>query len=394
MNIHEYQAKKILAQFDINLLDGFVANNIEEIEKKFSMLDSKVYVVKSQIHAGGRGKGIFKNDSKLNGVKIAKNKAEVVDYAKKMLGNTLITHQTGEEGKTVNSIYIEAGCEIEKELYLSFVVNRATTSISIMASREGGMDIEEVASKNEDSIVVEHINAITGITDFNCRNICFALNIEKECFGQLADMIKKLYKAFISMDLAMLEINPLVITKDKQVVPLDCKMSFDDNALFRHNDVMALRDASEEDASEMEASDSELNYIKLDGNIGCLVNGAGLAMATMDIIKLYGQSPANFLDIGGSADKERVAKAIKIILKDTNVKGILINIFGGIMRCDIVAQGIVEAAQDMNINIPIVVRLEGTNVNEGKSIIEKSNLSVMSASNLADAAEKIANIIK
>lgn len=396
MNIHEYQAKEILRNFGVELLQGGVAFNVQEARKVAENLKGPVFVVKSQIHAGGRGKGTFKEEKagKGGGVRIVKDINDVAEQAKQMLNATLVTHQSGLEGKQVKRIYIEEGCSIQRELYLSLLVDRATSRILIMASTEGGMDIEKVAHDTPEKIITHTIHPSSGVSDFHGRKIGFALGLQGDEMKSFLRLFPKLYRAFVSTDASMLEINPLVITDKGAVIPLDAKMNFDDNALFRHGDIRDMRDENEEDPMELEAHKHELNYVKLDGKIGCLVNGAGLAMATMDIIKYYGSSPANFLDVGGGATKERVTKAFKIILSDPNVKAILVNIFGGIMRCDIIAEGIIAAAKDLKITIPLVVRLEGTNVELGKEILKKSNLEIISGENLADAAQKAVNAIK
>ncbi|MCA1939564.1 MAG: ADP-forming succinate--CoA ligase subunit beta [Caenispirillum bisanense] len=396
MNIHEYQAKQILAKYGVPILEGGVAYTADEAATVAKQLPGPVYVVKSQIHAGGRGKGKFKEAEAgdKGGVRVVKSPAEVAENAKQMIGKTLVTHQTGPAGKEVKRVYIEAGCDIKRELYLAMLVDRATSRISIMASTEGGMDIEEVAAHTPEKIVVQTIDPASGISGFHCRNIAFKLKLEGKQVGAFTKLLTALYTCFTETDASMLEINPLVVTGDGAVIPLDCKMNFDPNALYRHKDIEEMRDESEEDPSEIEASKHSLNYIKLDGSIGCMVNGAGLAMATMDIIKLYGGSPANFLDVGGGATKERVTAAFKIILSDPNVEGILVNIFGGIMRCDVIAEGVVAAAREVSLNVPLVVRLEGTNVELGKKIMAESGLPIIAADNLADAAEKVVKAVK
>jgi len=396
MNIHEYQAKELLKKFGVPVLRGGVAYTADEAQQVAKELGGPVYVVKSQIHAGGRGKGTFKEPEAgdKGGVRVVKSVDEVRENTMQMIGKTLVTHQTGPEGKEVKRVYIEDGCDIQRELYLSMLVDRATSRVSIMASTEGGMDIEEVAASTPEKIIVQDIDPATGISGFHCRKIAFALKLEGKQVGAFVKMLTALYNAFVSLDVALLEINPLVVTGEGEVIPLDCKMSFDDNALFRHKDIEELRDEDEEDPSEIEAARHSLNYIKLDGSIGCMVNGAGLAMATMDIIKLYGGEPANFLDVGGGATKERVTTAFKIILSDPNVEGILVNIFGGIMRCDVIAEGVVAAAREVSLNVPLVVRLEGTNVELGKKIMNESGLPIIAADNLADAAEKVVKAVK
>lgn len=386
MNIHEYQAKELLRARGITVPKGGVAYTAEEAVKVAEGLDSDVYVVKAQIHAGGRGKG--------GGVKVVKTLDDVRSEAEKMIGMQLVTHQTGPEGKEVMRVYIEEGCNIARELYLGLLVDRATSRITIMASTEGGMDIEEVAEKTPEKILKIAVDPATGIQPFHGRKLAFGLGLSGEQVKQAQKLVMALYNAFVEMDASILEINPLVVTKENAVIPLDCKLNFDDNALFRHKDIEALRDESEEDPAERKAKDLELSYVKLAGNIGCLVNGAGLAMSTMDIIKLYGGEPANFLDVGGGADKERVTEAFKLILSDPNVEGILVNIFGGIMRCDIIADGIVAATREMGLTMPLVVRLEGTNVDKGKEILRKSGLNIITADNLADAAQKVVHAVR
>ncbi|MBK1666028.1 succinate--CoA ligase subunit beta [Rhodospirillum rubrum] len=396
MNIHEYQAKQVLAKYGVPVLKGGVAYTAEEAEKVALDLAGPVYVVKSQIHAGGRGKGHFKEPSAgdKGGVRVVKSTDEVFSNAKQMLGATLVTHQSGAEGKEVKRVYIEDGCDIKRELYLSLLVDRATSAVTVMASTEGGMDIEEVANHSPEKIFFQGIDQATGISGFHCRNVAFSLGLEGKQVGAFTKLLSALYKCFTETDCSMLEINPLVVAGDGQVIPLDCKMNFDSNALYRHPDIVEYRDEDEEDPMELEASKHDLNYIKLDGSIGCMVNGAGLAMATMDIIKLKGGAPANFLDVGGGATRERVTAAFKIILSDPNVDGILVNIFGGIMRCDVIAEGVIAAAREVSLNVPLVVRLEGTNVELGKKIMAESGLPIISADNLADAAEKVVKAVK
>lgn len=395
MNIHEYQAKQLLAKFGVAVPRGGVAYTPEEAEKVANELGGPVWVVKSQIHAGGRGAGRFKgNENGAGGVRVVKSVADVKSNAGEMIGATLVTKQTGPEGKEVSRVYIEEGCDIKRELYLSLLVDRDTSRVTVMASTEGGMEIEEVAEATPEKIITIAIDPVTGLQGFHARRIAFALGLEGDQVKSAVKFLSAMYKAFTDLDAAMVEINPLVITGSGDVIALDAKMGFDDNALFRHKDVAELRDESEEDASELEAAKYELNYVKLDGSIGCMVNGAGLAMATMDIIKLYGSEPANFLDVGGSATKERVTAAFKIILSDPNVEGILVNIFGGIMRCDVIAEGVVAAAKEVSLHVPLVVRLEGTNVDLGKQILADSGLPITSADNLADAAEKIVTAVK
>jgi succinyl-CoA synthetase beta subunit len=386
MNIHEYQAKAVLAKYGVAVPRGHAAFTPEEAVQKAKDLGGPVWVVKAQIHAGGRGKA--------GGVKVVKSVEDVEKEAKRLLGSTLVTHQTGPEGKQVNRLYVEEGSSIERELYLSVLVDRATSRISFIASTEGGMDIEEVAAKTPEKILSFSVDPASGISGFHGRKVAFALGLEGDLNKQGVALIEKLYKAFVAEDMSMLEINPLVVTGEGKLVCLDAKVNFDSNALYRHKDIVELRDLTEEDPSEVEASKYDLNYIKLDGKIGCMVNGAGLAMATMDIIKLYGSEPANFLDVGGGATKEKVTAAFKIILSDPSVEGILVNIFGGIMRCDIIAEGVVAAAKEVSLSVPLVVRLEGTNVELGKKIMAESGLPIISADNLADAAEKIVKAVK
>jgi|TARA_B100001250_G_C19815132_1_gene797893 succinyl-CoA synthetase beta subunit len=385
MNIHEYQAKEILKNFGVPIANGEIVLSKENIREIASKVSDKLWVVKAQIHAGGRGKG--------GGVKIAKSLDEVEALFDEMMGMQLITHQTGPEGKKVRKLYIEEGSSIADELYLSILVDRQTSKVSFIVSTEGGVNIEEVAEKTPDKITTVPIDPGTGVTDEDINTLSQALKLNENLKDQAFDLFKNLYKAFTETDMSLLEINPLVYTNDNNIICLDAKVNFDDNALFRHPDLKELIDPFEEDESELKASELGFSYIKLDGNIGCLVNGAGLAMATMDIIKLYGAEPANFLDVGGSATKDLVTEAFKIILSDKNVEGILVNIFGGIMRCDVVAEGIIGAAKEVNISVPLVVRLEGTNVDLGKKIIEDSDLSIISASDLDDAAKKITEAI-
>ena len=396
MNIHEYQAKALLNEFGVPISKGVPVLRPEEAEAAARQLPGPIWVVKSQIHAGGRGKGKFKEASAgdKGGVRIAKSTAEVAEYAKQMLGATLVTIQTGAHGKQVNRLYIEEGSDIDKEFYLSLLVNRETSEVSFVVSTEGGVNIEEVAHKTPEKIVTFSVDPATGIMAHHGRAVAKALNLTGDLAKQAEKLTSQLYAAFVAKDMAMLEINPLVITKQGQLRVLDAKVSFDDNAAFRHPEVLALRDETEEDAKEIEASKYDLNYVALDGTIGCMVNGAGLAMATMDIIKLYGMEPANFLDVGGGATKEKVAAAFKIITADPKVKGILVNIFGGIMKCDIIAEGVVAAVKEVGLQVPLVVRLEGTNVELGKEILAKSGLAITSADNLADAAEKVVKAVK
>jgi len=386
MNIHEYQAKAVLREFDVPVPRGIAAFSIEEAEKAAHQLGGPVWVVKAQIHAGGRGKA--------GGVKVVKSIQDVSREATRILGATLVTHQTGPKGKVVNRLYIEEGSPIEKEFYLSALVDRATSRVAFVASTEGGMDIEEVAHKTPEKIVSFSVDPATGIMPHHGRLTAEVLGLTGDLAKQADALLSKLYSAFLAKDMSLLEINPLVVTTTGQLVCLDAKIGFDDNALYRHADILALRDITEEDEKEIQASKSDLNYIALDGTIGCMVNGAGLAMATMDIIKLYGESPANFLDVGGGATKEKVASAFKIITSDENVKGILVNIFGGIMRCDVIAEGVVAAVRDVGLRVPLVVRLEGTNVDLGKKIIRESNLNVVPADDLDDAAQKIVKAVR
>ena len=399
MNIHEYQAKEVLKGFGVPVSKGVAAMTPEEAKagaEKLAAEGAKLFVVKAQIHAGGRGKGKFKElpaDAK-GGVRLAKTPDEVYANAKEMLGNTLVTIQTGEAGKQVNRLYVEDGSDIEKELYLSMLVDRETGRTAFVVSTEGGMDIEKVAHDTPEKIITFSVDPATGIQPHHGRTIAKALNLKGDLAKQAESLATKLYKAFTETDMALLEINPLIITPDGRLHVLDAKVGFDSNALYRHPEIVALRDLTEEDAKEIEASKYDLSYITLDGDIGCMVNGAGLAMATMDIIKLYGREPANFLDVGGGASEEKVTAAFKIITADPNVKGILINIFGGIMKCDIIAEGIIAAAKEVSLKVPLVVRLEGTNVEKGKDILAKSGLAITSADNLADAAQKIVKAVK
>jgi succinyl-CoA synthetase beta subunit len=391
MNIHEYQAKELLAKFGVAIPTGHAAMSVEEAVAAAKSLPGPLYVVKSQIHAGGRGKGKFKElpaDAK-GGVRLAFSLDEVESHARDMLGNTLVTIQTGEAGKQVNRLYVTDGADIDKEYYLSLLVDRKSSRIAMIVSTEGGMDIETVAHDTPEKITTITIDPATGLTDADAQKASAALQLSGDLAAQTEDTVKKLYEAFVATDMEMCEINPLVQTNDGKILVLDAKVAFDGNALFRHPDIAALRDETEEDPAEVEASEYDLAYIKLDGNIGCMVNGAGLAMATMDIIKLNGEFPANFLDVGGGASKEKVTAAFKIILKDPAVKGILVNIFGGIMKCDIIADGIVAAAKEVNLSVPLVVRLEGTNVEQGKAILANSGLAIVPASDLGDAAAKI-----
>ena len=395
MNIHEYQAKSLLKKFGVNVPNGGVAHTPAEAVDVANSLPGPVWVVKSQIHAGGRGAGRFKGgDPDKGGVRLAKSIDAVKNGAAAMLGQTLVTKQTGPVGKEVKRVYVEDGCDIARELYLSILVDRVTSRITVMASTEGGMDIEEVAEKTPEKIIKVAIDPIFGMEGFYARQIAFGLGLEGKQVSSAVKLLTALYKAFTELDASLLEINPLVVTGRGDVIALDAKMNFDDNALYRHPDIAEMRDEDEEDPTELEASKHELNYIKLDGSIGCMVNGAGLAMATMDIIKLYGAEPANFLDVGGGATKERVTTAFKIILSDPNVEGILVNIFGGIMRCDVIAEGVVAAAREVSLQVPLVVRLEGTNVDLGKKILSESGLAIIAADNLADAAAKIVQSVK
>jgi len=395
MNIHEYQAKGLLKQYGVAVPDGGVAYTPAEAVEVAKTMPGPVWVVKSQIHAGGRGAGRFQEDPEgKGGVRVVKSVDDVHEDAKSMLGATLVTKQTGPEGKEVKRLYIEDGCAIARELYLSLLVDRATSRVTVIASTEGGMEIEEVARDQPDKIVKLAIDPAIGMMGFHARRVAFGLGLQGKQVGAAVKLLLALYKAFTELDASLVEVNPLVVTEDDQVLALDAKMNFDDNALFRHKDVAELRDESEEDPAEHEASKYELNYVKLDGNIGCMVNGAGLAMATMDIIKLYGGDPANFLDVGGGASKERVTAAFKLILSDPNVEGILVNIFGGIMRCDVIAEGVVAAAREVSLHVPLVVRLEGTNVELGKKILAESGLPITAADDLGDAADKIVHAVK
>ena len=386
MNIHEHQAKELLRDFGVAVPNGIAAFSVDEAVAAAEQLGGDVMVVKAQIHAGGRGKA--------GGVKVVKSVADVQAEAERLLGSTLVTHQTGPAGKQVQRLYIEQGCDIGRELYLSMLVDRGSSQVTIIASTEGGMDIEAVAAETPERILTLSIDPATGLKPHHVRSIANALGLSGDTAKQASGFLSGIYKAFIQLDASLVEINPLVVTGSGDLLALDAKMGFDDNALFRQKDVLALRDLSEEDESEVRASEFDLNYIKLDGTIGCMVNGAGLAMATMDIIKLEGGEPANFLDVGGSATTERVTEAFKIILSDPNVEGILVNIFGGIMRCDVIAEGVVEAARTLGLTKPLVVRLEGTNVEQGKQIMAESGLAIISADNLGDAAQKIVAAVK
>ena len=395
MNIHEYQAKQLLARYGVAVLKGGVAYTADEAAQQAESLGGPVWVVKSQIHAGGRGAGRFKdNPQGRGGVRVVKSVAEVKKNAAEMLGHILVTKQTGPAGKEVKRLYIEDGCDIKRELYLGMLLDRATSRLTIMASAEGGMDIEEVAAKHPEKIIKVAVDPVAGFMPYHARKVAYALGLEGKQVGSATKLMSAMYKAFTDLDCSIVEINPLVVTGAGEVVALDAKMNFDDNALFRHADVAALRDEDEEDPAEREAAKHDLNYIRLDGSIGCMVNGAGLAMATMDIIKLYGGAPANFLDVGGGATKERVTTAFKIILADPNVEAILVNIFGGIMRCDVIAEGVVAAAREVSLNVPLVVRLEGTNVQQGKKILAESGLPIISADDLDDAAKKAVKAAK
>ncbi|WP_019235879.1 ADP-forming succinate--CoA ligase subunit beta [Staphylococcus warneri] len=386
MNIHEYQGKEIFRSMGVAVPEGRVAFTAEEAVEKAKELDSDVYVVKAQIHAGGRGKA--------GGVKIAKSLSEVETYANELLGKQLVTHQTGPEGKEVKRLYIEQGCDIQKEYYVGFVIDRATDKVTLMASEEGGTEIEEVAAKTPEKIFKETIDPVVGLSPYQARRIAFNINIPKESINKAAKFLISLYNVFIEKDCSIVEINPLVTTGDGDVLALDAKLNFDDNALFRHKDIMELRDLEEEDPKEIEASKYDLSYIALDGDIGCMVNGAGLAMATMDTINHFGGNPANFLDVGGGATKEKVTEAFKIILGDEYVKGIFVNIFGGIMKCDVIAEGIVAAVKEVELTLPLVVRLEGTNVERGKEILNDSGLAIEPAATMAEGAQKIVKLVK
>ncbi len=385
MNIHEYQGKEILRKYGVAVPNGKVAFTVEEAVEAAKELGTEVCVVKAQIHAGGRGKA--------GGVKVAKNLDEVRTYANEILGKTLVTHQTGPEGKEVKRLLIEEGCDIKKEYYIGLVLDRATSRVVLMASEEGGTEIEEVAEKTPEKIFKEEIDPVVGLSAYQARRIAFNINIPKELVGQAVKFMMSLYTAYIEKDCSIAEINPLVVTGDGKVMALDAKLNFDSNALYRQKDVLEYRDLEEEDAKEIEASKYDLSYISLDGNIGCMVNGAGLAMSTMDIIKHYGGDPANFLDVGGGATAEKVTEAFKIILSDPNVKGIFVNIFGGIMKCDVIATGVVEAAKQVGLQVPLVVRLEGTNVDLGKKILAESDIEIVAAESMADGAQKIVSLV-
>lgn len=385
MNIHEYQGKELLRKYGVSVPNGRVAFSVDEAVEAAKELGTDIVVVKAQIHAGGRGKA--------GGVKVAKNLDEARTYAEEILGKTLVTHQTGPEGKEVKRLLIEEGCDIKKEYYVGLVLDRATSRVVLMASEEGGTEIEEVAEKTPEKIFKEVIDPAVGLQGYQARRIAFNINIQKELVGQAVKFMMGLYQAFVDKDCSIAEINPLVVTGDGKVMALDAKLNFDSNALYRHKDIVEYRDFEEEDAKEIEASKYDLSYISLDGNIGCMVNGAGLAMSTMDIIKFYGGDPANFLDVGGGATAEKVTEAFKIILSDENVKGIFVNIFGGIMKCDVIAEGVVEATKQVGLEIPLVVRLEGTNVELGKKILNESGLNITSAESMADGAQKIVSLV-
>ncbi|KAB2337494.1 ADP-forming succinate--CoA ligase subunit beta [Cytobacillus depressus] len=385
MNIHEYQGKEVLSQYGVSVPNGIVAFTVEEAVEAAKKLGTEVCVVKAQIHAGGRGKA--------GGVKVAKNLDEVRTYASEILGKTLVTHQTGPEGKEVKRLLIEEGCDIKKEYYIGLVLDRATSRVVLMASEEGGTEIEEVAEKTPEKIFKEEVDPVIGLTAFQARRIAFNINIPKELIGQAVKFMMGLYTAYVEKDCSIAEINPLVITGDGKVMALDAKLNFDSNAIYRQKDILEYRDLDEEDPKEIEASKYDLSYISLDGNIGCMVNGAGLAMATMDIVKHYGGDPANFLDVGGGATAEKVTEAFKIILSDQSVKGIFVNIFGGIMKCDVIATGVVEAAKQVGLSVPLVVRLEGTNVELGKKILAESDIEIIAAESMADGAQKIVSLV-
>jgi succinyl-CoA synthetase beta subunit len=386
MNIHEFQAKEILKRFGVAVPQGIIATTAEEAKAAAQQLGGGVVVVKAQIHAGGRGKG--------GGVKVVKSPEEAADKARQMLGRNLVTRQTGPEGRQVRRVLVEQGLEIQRELYLAMVMDRAQSRVTVICSSEGGVEIEEVAAKAPEKILKETVDPAIGLAAFQCRRLAFALNIPSELTGKAVAVMQGLYRAFVETDASLAEINPLIITKDGQIMALDAKMNFDSNAFFRQKEIAALRDLDEEDPREVEASKYDLSYISLDGNIACMVNGAGLAMATMDIIKHHGGEPANFLDVGGGADKEKVAHAFRILLADSRVRGVLINIFGGIMRCDVLAQGVVDAARELKITVPLVVRMQGTNVEQGRQILAASGLTIISADTMAEAAEKIVTAVK
>ncbi len=396
MNIHEYQAKALLRSYGVPVSDGRLVLRAEDAKTAAGELDGPVWVVKAQIHAGGRGKGRFKEPEagEKGGVRVTRSVSEAAEAAAQMLGRTLVTHQTGPAGKQVGRIYIEDGSDIARELYLALLIDRKTSRISFVCSTEGGIDIEEVAHATPERILTFTVDPATGIQGFHGRRVAFALGLEGKQVRQCVDLVTRLYRLFVEKDAEMVEINPLIVTADGDLRCLDAKMGFDNNALYRQPGILELRDETEEDPKELAASKFDLNYIALDGEIGCMVNGAGLAMATMDIIKLYGAEPANFLDVGGGATKEKVTEAFKIITSDPNVKGILVNIFGGIMRCDIIAEGIIAAVREVGLKVPLVVRLEGTNVDIGKQIIAQSGLNVIAADNLSDAAQKIVKAVR
>jgi len=386
MNIHEHQAKEILKKFNINIPNGVVIFSLNEIDKALKKLKTNKIALKAQIHAGGRGKA--------GGIKIVSGPDELKDQAKKLFGKKLVTHQTGPQGREIKRLYLEETCDISKEFYLSCLIDRSSSKIAFISSSEGGVNIEDVAKKNPDKIITVKMNLSKLVTKENVEKILRPFSLPKKLQKHANDLIQSIYKVLIEKDANLIEINPLILTKDEKILCLDAKISFDDNALYRHPDILSLKDLNEEDSTETEASKHGLSYIKLNGKIGCMVNGAGLAMATMDIIKLYGSEPANFLDVGGGASKEKVSAAFKIILSDKNVKGILINIFGGIMKCDVLAQGVVDAAKETNLSVPLVVRLAGTNVELGKEILKDSKLKIISANNLAEAAKKIVEVTK
>jgi succinyl-CoA synthetase beta subunit len=396
MNIHEYQAKQLLKEYGVPVSDGRVVLKADEAKAAAGEIDGPVWVVKAQIHAGGRGKGRFKEATagEKGGVRVTRSVSDAAEEAQKMLGRTLVTHQTGPAGRTVNRIYIEDGADIARELYLALLIDRTSSRIAFVCSTEGGMDIEDVAAKTPEKVLTFTIDPASGISGFHGRRVAFALGLEGRQVRQCVDLVNRLYRLFTEKDAEMVEINPLIVTAEGDLKCLDAKMGFDTNALYRQKDILALRDETEEDTKELAASKFDIKYIALDGEIGCMVNGAGLAMATMDIIKLYGAEPANFLDVGGGATKDKVTEAFKIITSDPNVKGILVNIFGGIMRCDVIAEGVIAAVKEVGLHMPLVVRLEGTNVELGKKILTESGLAVIAADDLADAAEKIVKAVK
>jgi len=395
MNIHEYQAKEILAKYGVAVPHGIPAMSVAEAVSAAQSMETSLYVVKAQIHAGGRGAGHFKNNpTGKGGVRLCKTVDDVKDAAEAMMGETLVTVQTGEEGKQVQRLYVTDGVDISKEYYCSVVLDRGTSRVTFMVSTEGGMDIEEVAEHSPEKITHVSIDPVTGMQGFHARRLAFALGLEKEQMKSAVQFFTALYKCFVETDASIVEINPMIVTDEGELMALDAKMNFDPNALYRQKEIFAMRDETEEDAQEKEATDWELNYVRLDGNIGCMVNGAGLAMSTMDIIQLYGGEPANFLDVGGGATAERVTAAFKIILSDANVKGVLVNIFGGIMKCDVIAEGVIAAAKEVDLNVPLVVRLEGTNVEKGKALLENSGLPIITADNLGDAAQKVVDATK